>query len=458
MGFLRNLVEYLPEVKKPLSAVGTKEKIMWTLGALILFYLMGHVYPVGVNSQAIEFTFQRLEILLGAKTGTLITIGIGPIVLASIFLQLAMGSGLFKLNMQNLEDKKFFQGLQKLLAILLAIVQAIVYVSSGFIPSNPGMALWVVIQLALGSIVLIFLDEIVQRYGFGSGVSLFIAAGVAQAIFIGGLAWTSTGTGIPTGLIPQAIYYLINSDITNAFWSLLPVIFTVIVFMVSVYFEGMKIEIPISYSRVGNVGARYPLKFLYVSNIPVILASAVLLNVQLLGLLMSSAGIPILGTFQNNQPTSGLALYVTPLNSPLLITGGYAGYLDSISNLQGILHIIVYGIVLIALSVLFGWFWVQSTGMDAGSVSRQLSGAGLNISGYRQDPRITQRILENYIPAITLLGSFAVAVLAWFADITGALGTGTGILLAVGIIYKLWEDLTRQQVFQSYPSFGGIFG
>ncbi|VVB70495.1 Protein translocase subunit SecY [uncultured archaeon] len=182
-----------------------------------------------------------------------------------------------------------------------------------------------------------------------------------------------------------------------------------------------------------------------------------MLNVQLLGLVLSSAGLPLLGTFQNNQPVSGIALYVTPLQSPLLTTGGYAGYLDSISSLQGILHILVYGIVLIALSVLFGWFWVQSTGMDAASVSSQLNSAGLNISGYRQDPRITQRILENYIPAITILGSFGVAVLAWFADITGALGTGTGILLAVGIIYKLWEDLTKQEVFQSHPSFGGLF-
>lgn len=457
MSFLRKLTANLPEVKKPNYTVSTKEKILWTLGALVIFFVLGHIYPVGID-QIASSAFERLEILLGAKTGTLITTGIGPIVLASIFLQLAMGSGIIKLNMQNNEDKKYFQGLQKLLAIILAIVQSAVYVSSGYIPSTPGMAVWVVIQLALGSIVLIFLDEIVQKYGFGSGVSLFIAAGVSQAIFLGAFSWVTEGTGIPTGLIPRAIYYLMQNDIVNAMWSLVPLIFTILVFLIAVYFEGMKIEIPISFSRVGNVGARYPLKFLYVSNIPVILASAVLLNVQLLGLVLSSAGVPILGTFDSNhQPISGLALYVTPLPSPLLITGGYPAYIDLISSMEGVLHMLIYGIALISLSILFGWFWVQSTGMDASSVSSQLSGAGLNISGYRQDPRVMERILHNYIPALTVLGSFSVAVLAWIADITGALGTGTGILLAVGIIYKLWEDLGKQQVFETYSPFKGLF-
>ena len=89
-------------------------------------------------------------------------------------------------------------------------------------------------------------------------------------------------------------------------------------------------------------------------------------------------------------------------------------------------------------------------------MASQLGRAGLLIPGFRQDPRVTEKILERYIPIITVLGSAAVGILAWFADITGALGTGTGILLTVGILYKFYEDLAQQQIFEMYPALDKI--
>jgi preprotein translocase subunit SecY len=169
------------------------------------------------------------------------------------------------------------------------------------------------------------------------------------------------------------------------------------------------------------------------------------------------AGVPglkqsIFGTYQNNQPVSGPVYYITALPSPLLIPGGYPAYLQLIMQPNELLHIIVYGIALVILCIIFGWFWIESTGMGAADVAAQLERAGLQIPGFRQDPRITQKILERYIPVITVLGSIFVGILAWFADITGALGTGTGILLTVGIIYRFYEDLAQQQLFEMYPA------
>jgi preprotein translocase subunit SecY len=220
----------------------------------------------------------------------------------------------------------------------------------------------------------------------------------------------------------------------------------------------MKIELPLAYGRARGLGARYPIKFMYVSNIPVILASAVILNLQLMGMFTAApiAGSPGLragffGTYQNNQPIGGFVYYITSLPSPLLITGGYPAYLQYILQPNEILHIFVYGVVLVLLCVVFGWFWIESTGMGAKDVAAQLNRAGLQIPGFRQDPRVTEKILERYIPIITILGSIFVGLLAWFADITGALGTGTGILLTVGIVYRFYEDLAQQQLFEMYP-------
>ena len=432
---------------------------------------MGVIYPIGVDPTRIQ-QFERLDILLGSKTGSLITAGIGPIVLASIFLQLAVGSKLVSFDLSSQEGKKKFQGVQKLLAIFLAFFEAGIYVFSNYItpvgsPASQFPALMgsllitqiaVILQLALGSIILLYLDEVVQKHGIGSGISLFIAAGVSQAVFLGAFNFMSTGTGVPSGLIPAALYHLIGGNITTAFWSLMPIVFTIAVFMVVVYAEGMKIELPLAYGRARGLGAKYPIKFLYVSNIPVILASAILLNVQLMGAFTASPieGSPgikagLLGTYQNNQPIDGFAYFVTALPSPLFFAGGYEAYLQFLFQSRELMHMIVYGLALILLCVVFGWFWIESTGMGSKEVSAQLQKSGLQIPGYRQDPRITEKILDRYIPIITILGSLFVGILAWFADITGALGTGTGILLTVGILYRFYEDLAKQQLFDLYP-------
>ena len=463
---IKPITDVLPEVKRPERAPALKEKLLWTFAALLIFYVLGQIYPIGVDASRVA-RFERLEILLGSKTGTLITAGIGPIVLASIFLQLAVGAKLIEIDLSKPENKKMFQGIQKLLALALSFFEAGIYVWSGYIPAASGAPLFgsflaaqffVMLQLALGSIILLYLDEVVQKYGIGSGISLFIAAGVTQAVFIGALSMAIEPTGVPTGLIPQAVYYFAGGDVITAIWTIVPIIFTILVFLGTVYVEGMKIELPLAYGKARGLGARYPIKFLYVSNIPVILASAVMMNVQLMGMFMANAGLPLLGNYQNNQPVDGIAYYSTALPSPLLIPGGYPAYLQSIMTPNEIVHVLAYGLMLIALCVVFGWFWIETTGMGAKDVAAQLTRVGLQIPGFRADPRIIEKILERYIPVITILGSIFVGILAWFADITGALGTGTGILLTVGIIYRFYEDLAQQQIFEMYPVLKKVVG
>ncbi|MFH0836294.1 MAG: preprotein translocase subunit SecY [Candidatus Micrarchaeota archaeon] len=456
---LKPIYSLLPEVKRPERAPALKQKLLWTGVALLIFFVLGQIYPIGVDPTRIQ-SFVRLDILLGSQTGSLISAGIGPIVLASIFLQLAVGSKLIKLDTSDPEQKKGFQGLQKMLAILLSFLEGGVFAFSGYITpiDNAFSTMFLVmLQLAIGSIILLYLDEVVQKYGIGSGISLFIAAGVSRSVFVGALSFVSTAGGVPSGLIPQAIYWITQGSIATALWTLMPIVFTILVFLVVVYIEGMKIELPLAYGRARGLGARYPIKFLYVSNIPVILASAVLLNIQLMGA-FTSAPLPdnpdikvgFLGQYQDNQPISGPAYHLTALPSPLLI-GGYETYLQFLMQPREIMHAFFYGIALVVLCMIFGWFWIESTGMGAKDVAAQLQKSGLLIPGFRQDPRITEKILERYIPIITILGSFFVGVLAWFADVTGALGTGTGILLTVGILYRFYEDLARQQLFEMYP-------
>ena len=308
---LQPIFSLLPQVKSPDYRVPFKEKLQWTGIILILYFIIGMVPLFGLSPTAVD-QFAQLRAVLAGSFGSIITLGIGPIVTASIILQLMVGGKIIKLDLSQPRDKALFQGTQKLLAIIFTVFEAAVLVFTGALaPSSPDVAWILVLQIFIGGILIIFLDEVISKWGFGSGVGLFIAGGVAQTIIVGSFNFLSSPTspGVPSGAIPHFIYTLTTSQ--PDFSLLLPVIAVIAVFLVVVYAESMRVEIPLSYGGVKGARGKYPLKFIYASNMPVILTSALLLNVQLFASIFDRIGIPILGTISNGQPISGLAFYLS---------------------------------------------------------------------------------------------------------------------------------------------------
>ena len=84
--------------------------------------------------------------------------------------------------------------------------------------------------------------------------------------------------------------------------------------------------------------------------------------------------------------------------------------------------------------------------------------SGVQIPGFRRDPRMIESILSKHIFPLTVLGSFSVGLLAGVADLTGALGSGTGILLTVGIFYRMYEQIEQMNMFEMYPGLGKFIG
>lgn len=513
LDILHKIAGYLPVIKSPLKALGTKERLMWTGVALVLYFMMYETTAFGVlhtDTTAIDF----LQTITASRTGSLLTTGIGPIVLASIFLQLFVGAGIININMKDKKERAKFLETQKILAIVLAIVEALIFVVfTGIVPIQPmfaglgegyltdaagiqhlnapfTMAL-VILQITIGSVLILFLDELVTKYGIGSGISLFIAAGVSLAVFIG---------LVHLIFDPSIGFIAMMSEggadaLPNALLTLLPFGFTVLVFIVVVYAESLKVEIPIAFERVRGMVPNLPLKFFYVSNIPVIFASALIINMQLF-----SGGL-LTGAYWNTSPATG-AVAAMPAYQALLETKQYdfgrdgvlpiIGYTTSDGRLRdGLLylftplygvgqgtqyysllfttstpvlgipewvHAVVYILMLSAVSIVFGLFWVETSNMDAKSVASQLSESGLQIPGFRRDPRMLETILNKHIFPLTVMGSFSVGLLAGIADLTGALGTGTGILLTVGILHKMYEQLEQMKTFEMYPSFTKFLG
>jgi preprotein translocase subunit SecY len=103
-------------------------------------------------------------------------------------------------------------------------------------------------------------------------------------------------------------------------------------------------------------------------------------------------------------------------------------------------------------SVLFSILWVKTSNMDAASQAKQIVASGLQIPGFRRDPRVMESLLNRYIPALTVMGAITVGFLAAFADLGNALSRGTGILLTVMIMYRLYEDIAKQHAFDMHPA------
>src|SRR3989344_6396307 len=174
---IRNILNNLPEVRKPLEKkLSFNVKLKWTLMILAAFFILGNIPLYGLSSNALQ-NLEFLQLVLASQFGSLISLGIGPIVMSSIILQLLVGSGLLKIDVKSPEGKKYFQGLQKIGVLFFILFEALVYVLMGGLQPVPGFTAILIFQLILGGLAIMFMDEVVQKWGFGSGVSLFIVAG-----------------------------------------------------------------------------------------------------------------------------------------------------------------------------------------------------------------------------------------------------------------------------------------
>ncbi|MBI2109793.1 preprotein translocase subunit SecY [Candidatus Woesearchaeota archaeon] len=467
MGFFSNLITSLPEVKKPTEKrLPFKTKLKWTLMILVSFFALSAIPLFGLGQNALA-NFEQFAIILGASFGSIFTLGIGPIVTASIVLQLLVGSGILKLDQTTHEGRVYFQGLQKILIIFFVIFESAIYVFLGGLAPPVELAgtptyfvfeLFLIFQLIIGGLLIMFMDEVVSKWGFGSGASLFIAAGVGQQLFIRAFSpLTSAGTfafgsgQAPVGQLWVFVSSLISRNPSGAALAAAAILATILVFVISVYAQAMRVEIPLSFGRIRGYGMRWPLRFLYTSNIPVILIAALLANIQLWARLLENWGHPFFGTFAGNSPASGLIQWIFP---PNLIQGLLTGSIRGID----FAHAATYMAILAGGAVMFSVFWVQTSGMGAASQAKQIMASGLQIPGFRRDPRVLEQILNRYIPTLTVLGGLAIGVLSAFADLLGALANGTSILLAVMIVYRLYEDIAQHHMMDMHPALRKVMG
>ncbi|KAK5006083.1 translocon subunit [Elasticomyces elasticus] len=448
----------LPEVSSPETRVVFNTRIMWTAVTLLVYLVMSQMPLYGIVSSDSSDPLYWLRMMLASNRGTLMELGITPIITSGMVFQLLAGTHLIDVNLDLKADRELYQTAQKLLAVIMAFGQAVVFVLTGNYgqPSDLGAGICVllVVQLVLAALIVILLDELLQKgYGLGSGISLFIATNICESI-----VWKAfSPTTINTGRGPQfegaiiALFHLLitrpNKQLAlrEAFYrqnlpNVTQLMSTVVVFALVIYLQGFRVEIPVKSNRQRGMRGSYPIRLFYTSNMPIMLQSALSSNVFLVSqTLFSRFGdnllVRLVGVWEGRDgsaqlaPVSGLVYYMSP---PLNFTDAL---LDPI-------HTAVYIVYMLVACALFSKTWIEVSGSSPRDVAKQLKDQGLVMAGHREQSMYKE--LKRVIPTAAAFGGACIGALSVASDLLGALGSGTGILLAVTIIYSYFEIAAKE--------------
>jgi preprotein translocase SecY subunit len=408
-----------------------------------------------------------LRVIFASSRGSLMELGIQPIVTAGLITQLLGSSGLIKFDNKSSDDRALLAGATKFVTIIMTSVLAIAYLVSGAYGTSLSFAatLSIFLQLFSAGLLLMLLDELLQKgWGLGSGISLFIAAGVAQKIFwdlLSPLPYEQNGNAFGSLIAYfQSIFRgespltaFVTRSVADA-PTMFGLVITIVVFILVMYLQALRVEIPISYAKYRGFRGRYPVNLMYVSNLPLILVSSLFMDIIFFIQILMSRFNPLgdnvwlswLGIFDSSrQPVGGLVYYITSPRNLSQFLG------DPIRAL-------VYALMMIGLCGLFALIWLEVSGMDPASVAQQLMDSGLQIPGFRRSVKPIQTVLDRYIPTVAVLGGLIVGAVASFSDFFGAYGTGTGILLTVGIIYQYYQTIAEEQASELFPALRRFMG
>jgi len=468
---MAKIADYIPTVEKPKTRPGLYERLAWTALALIIYVIMANTPLYGIQLQGGP-QLLIIQIIFASNRGTLMELGIGPIVTAGLIMQILVGAKMIELDLTDPEDRRKFTAAQKTFALILAGVEASMYAIAcrywqltGPNPiynclGTPLQRVAVAVQLFLAAYIVILLDEMIQKgWGLGSGISLFILAGVANSIVWGLLSPVTYG-GEPVGFIPYLAQAATTGRLSDIVvrpggHDLIGLIATIAIIVVLIYLDGMRVEIPVTSPRMRSIKTRIPLKFLYVTNIPVLFVGIIYADILVFATLIRNyfgniGALRYIGDFlaqydENGRLIGGLAYYLSPPNGLF-----YAS--------RDPTHTFIYSVSVLFLAVLFGILWVEISGLSASAQAEELVKSDLEIPGIRRNPKILEKMLAKYIWPLTVLSSIVVALIAVIADVLGAYGTGMGLLLAVGIVQQYYMLIAYERTLEAYPLLKKLIG
>merc|ERR1740124_167776 len=219
--------------------------------------------------------------------------------------------------------------------------------------------------------------------------------------------------------LKEALYRQNLPNLTN-------LLATVLIFVVVIYFQGWRVDLPVKYQKYRGQQGTYPIKLFYTSNMPIILQTALVSNLYFVSQLLYNRAptnvlVRLLGKWQDAEgggqsiPVGGIAYYISPPNSFAEV-------------IYDPFHAVFYLTFILTACALFSKTWIEVSGASARDVAKQLRDNQMVMKGHRDSALI--HVLNRYIPTAAAFGGMCIGALTVVADFMGAIGTGTGILLS----------------------------
>eukprot|EP01127_Copromyxa_protea_P006916 TRINITY_DN16852_c0_g1_i1.p2 TRINITY_DN16852_c0_g1~~TRINITY_DN16852_c0_g1_i1.p2 ORF type:complete len:477 (+),score=110.31 TRINITY_DN16852_c0_g1_i1:33-1463(+) len=459
LSMVKPFMAVLPEVQTPNRKVPFREKVLWTALTLFSFLVCCQIPLYGIRSSEASDPFYWSRVILASNRGTLMELGISPIVTSGLVMQLLAGARLIEVDQSKPEEKELFAGAQKLFGMLITLGQAAVYVFSGMYGDyndlGAGNAFLLIVQLLFAGVLVIVWDELLQKgYGLGSGISLFIATNICETIIWKSFSPTSiqTASGVQyEGALIALVHLLVTRTdkvraLREAFYrqnlpNVTNLLATVVVFAIVIFFQGFRVDLPVKHKNQRGSGGTYPIKLFYTSNIPIILQTALVSQFYFISQLVyrrfpTNPIISLIGTWKEIEgyqgqfyPVAGFAYYISPPRTVAELM------LDPF-------HTIFYLAFVLGTCALFSRTWIEVSGSAPKDVAKQLRDQNMVMRGHRDSSLVKQ--LYRYIPTAAAFGGLCIGALSVMADFMGAIGSGTGILLAVTIIYQYFELFAKE--------------
>ncbi|GAB4814727.1 hypothetical protein N2152v2_001773 [Parachlorella kessleri] len=463
LDYVKPLQRVLPEVTK--AGEGRRlpfsTRFQYTAVVLAIFLICSQIPLYGVKSIAGSDPLYWARVIMASSRGTVMELGIGPSITAGLVCQLLTGSKLIEVNTSLPEDRRLIKVLENVLMLVITIGQAVVYVYTGMYgdPAAVGVvnSVLIVFQLLFAGVLVMLLEDMMDKgWGVISASSLFIATNQCESI-----VWKAfspftldAGRGKEFEGALVALFHLLltrrdkTRALKEAFYrqelpNMMSLLSTVAVFCMVIYFQGFRVDLPIRSKRARRAASTYPIKLFYTANMPIMLQSALVSNLFFVSQLLyrrygGNFLVRLLGVWQANDfsgqqsPVGGLAYYISPPGSLA------AAATDP-------LHTLFYVAFVLGACALFSVTWIEVSGQSVSDVAQNLREQQYFLQGHRDTTASLKKELGRYIPTAAAFGGMCIGALTIVADFMGAIGTGTGILLAVTIIYQLFEMYEREK-------------
>ena len=455
---LKPILDMVPEVREPKGRIAMRDKILWTAITLFIYLVCSQIPLFGIFRTVDADPLYWMRVILASNRGTLMELGISPLITSNMIVELVANARLITYDPSVEQDKRLLGAAEKLLAIIVSFGTAFVYVFAGMYGGvqyiGTVKAFLLILQLTLASVTVLYLDEVLQKgYGIGSGTSLFIATNICESIFWKAFSPVTIKTehGVEfEGAIVALLHFLITKPnkiaaLYLAFYrqnlpNLHNILATVFVFFVVIYFQGFQVNLRLENKRVRGAGSTYPIKLFYLSNTPIILQTALVSNLHVFSSILyrkfkQFSLIRLLGVWRVSPSTGqeelvgGLSYYLLPPNT----------IADIFNNPS---HFVIYLAFIVASCALFSKLWLELSGRSSRDVLKTFHDNNVTIAGLNRDTAMIKQLNRN-IPIAAVFGGICIALLSVFSDLIGTIGSGTGILLVVNIVYGYYESFKK---------------